>query len=379
MGRAEAADNIPVFEGYDYVEFYVGGAKMAAYWFAKALGMDIAGYMGPETGVRDRVSYYLVQGGIKFVVTSFLTPDTADVAGFVTRHGDGVKRWAMRVADVSGAFHAAVSRGAVPETKPRKLTDDFGYVEEAAVRVYDDTEVVFVNYARYGGIFKPGYVPWEKNFSVRRAEPLLLSIDHIVGNVRVNEMEMWSDYFIRSMGFEKTLYFGPGDISTKFSALLSTVVSSRDGAIRNPINESAEGIRMSQIEEYIREYRGTGIQHIALLTDDIISSVRTLRDNGVSFLTIPGAYYDALEEKNAKLRKEDRITEDLSLIRELGILCDLESSGYLLQLFTKPVFDRPTFFFEVIQRRRGASGFGHGNFQALFESIEREQAKRGNL
>jgi 4-hydroxyphenylpyruvate dioxygenase len=365
--------------GYDFVEFYVGSAKMVTYWFVKAMGMDITGYMGPETGVRDRGSYYLTQNGLKFVITSALKPSNSDVTSFVTNHGDGVKRWAMKVEDVQKAFEKAVKNGAIPTTLPHKLEDEKGFIEEAGIKLYDDTELVFINDSKYKGIFRPGFVANPGGFEIRREQPGLLKIDHIVGNARVNEMEQWAEYFIKTMDFEEMLYFGPGDISTKYSALLSKVVRTSDYTIRNPINEPYEGLKMSQIEEYINEYNGTGTQHIAIATDDIISSVRSLRENGMEFLDIPGNYYDELEKKNAALKGDERITEDLDQIRELGILVDMESTGYLLQLFTRPTGDRPTFFFEVIQRRRGAKGFGHGNFQALFESIEREQARRGNL
>lgn len=366
-------------KNYDYVEFYVGSAKMTAYWFAKALGMDITGYMGPETGVRDRVSYYLTQNKLKFVVTSFLQPSTYDVSSFVTTHGDGVKRWSVQVKDVKEAFEKAVGKKAIPVTPPRRLEDEDGFVDEAAIRLYDDVELVFINQDNYNGVFKPGFKPFEQNFEIHRGNTNLVRIDHIVGNVRVNEMDRWAEYFNQTMGFETMLYFGPGDISTQYSALLSKVVRTPDSIIRNPINEPYEGLKISQIEEYINEYHGSGIQHIAIATGDIISAIRTLRENGMEFLKIPGTYYDQLEKRNAGRDESGRITEDIGQLREQGILCDFEKKGYLLQLFTQPTGDRPTFFFEIIQRRKGAMGFGQGNFQALFESIERAQALRGNL
>jgi len=366
-------------KGYDFVEFYVGSAKMAAYWFVKAMGMDISGYMGPETGSRDRVSYYLTRNRLKFVVTSILEPSAYDVASFVTGHGDGVKRWAVVVEDVQKTFAAAVKNGAVPMTLPRELKDEDGVVTEAGIRIYDDTELVFIDYSRYHGVFKPGFKPRRQTFGAGHGIPGLLKIDHIVGNVRVNEMDRWAEYFNKTMGFETMLYFGPGEISTQYSALLSRVVRSADYVIRNPINEPYEGLKVSQIEEFIIEYNGTGTQHIAIETDDIISTVRVLKENGVEFLDVPDNYYDEMEKKNEVLARGEQISEDLRQIRELGILCDFESTGYLLQVFTGPWGDRPTFFFEVIQRKRGARGFGHGNFQALFEAIEREQEKRGGL
>jgi 4-hydroxyphenylpyruvate dioxygenase len=364
---------------YDYVEFYVGSAKMVAYWYAKVMGMEITGYMGPETGVRDRVSYYLTQNHLKFVITSFLQPSTYDVTSFVTTHGDGVKRWSVRVKNVKETFDKTIKNGAIPVAWPKQLKDDDGCVEEAAIRLYDDAELVFVNYDNYKGVFKPGFKPFEQHFEIQCAHPNLMNIDHIVGNVRVNEMNRWADYFNTTMGFETMLYFGPGDISTQYSALLSKVVRTPDFIIRNPINEPYEGLKISQIEEYINEYHGSGIQHVAISTTDIIHSIRTLRENGMEFLRVPDTYYDKLEERNATLDESERITEDIKQLRELGILCDFESKGYLLQLFSQPVGDRPTFFFEIIQRRKGALGFGQGNFQALFESIERAQALRGNL
>lgn len=364
---------------YDFVEFYVGSARMTAYWFAKAMGMDITGYMGPETGVRDRISFYLTQGKIKFVVTSFLKPSTWEIASFVTAHGDGVKRWAVRVKDVKHAFDTAVENGAIPILSPHEIKNDEGVVKEAAIKLYDDAEMVFIDYGDYKGIFKPGYQPYKEKYEIGRGDPGLVNVDHIVGNVRTNEMNRWADYFVTSMGFETMLYFGPGDISTQYSALLSKVVRTHDFAIRNPINEPYEGLKVSQIEEYINEYHGTGIQHVAIATHDIINAIRNLRRNGMEFLSVPDTYYDQLEEQNAQLPESERITEDIGQLREMGILCDFESKGYLLQLFTQPTGDRPTFFFEIIQRRKGAQGFGQGNFQSLFESIEHAQALRGNL
>jgi 4-hydroxyphenylpyruvate dioxygenase len=366
-------------KSYDFVEFYVGSARMTAYWFAKAMGMEITGYMGPETGVRDRISFYLTQGHLKFVVTSFMQPSTYDVASFVTAHGDGVKRWAARVTDVKKAFSMAVEKGAIPITQPRELKDEEGFITEAAIKLYDDAELVFINYDNYNGIFKPGYKPYEDKYEIKRADPGLGKIDHIVGNVRTNEMNYWANYFNETMDFQTMLYFGPGDISTKYSALLSKVVRTHDFVIRNPINEPYEGLKISQIEEYINEYHGSGIQHVAIATNDIITAIRNLRQNGMEFLSIPDTYYDQLEKRNAELPEEEKVTEDIQQLRELGILCDFESKGYLLQLFTQPTGDRPTFFFEIIQRRKGAQGFGQGNFQSLFESIERAQALRGNL
>ncbi|MCX7737017.1 MAG: 4-hydroxyphenylpyruvate dioxygenase [Candidatus Kapabacteria bacterium] len=361
--------------GYDYVEFYVGSAKLVAYWFAKALGMKISAYRGPETGVRDRISYLLKsEYGMKFLITSALQPETFDINSFVELHGDGVKRWSVEVVDVKETFYKAVKNGAIPVRLPQKSEDKDGYVEEAAIRLYGDCEINFVNYDNYNGIFKPGFGQPIQNIEISCQETGLKLIDHIVGNVHINEMDYWADYINKSLDFETFIYFGPGDISTKYSALLSKVVRSKDGIIKNPINEPYEAERLSQIEEYTQQYRGSGIQHIAISTLDIIKTVSALKANGVEFLDAPpDTYYETLSKRDFGL------TEDLNELQKLGILCDVEGQGYLLQIFTKPTFNRPTFFFEIIQRRNGASGFGQGNFQALFEAIERDQEKRGNL
>lgn len=360
---------------YDFVEFFVGSAKMVAYWHAKALGLDIIGYRGPETGVRDRTSYLLQsKKGMKMVITSAINPGTYDVSSFVQRHGDGVKRWSMQVDSVQEFYEKALLNGAIPIRRPHKLEDKNGYVEESAFRLYDDTELVVINYDNYNGIFIPGFDNPVQNINIRRDETGLKQYDHIVGNVQVNEMDRWADYFIKSFDFEQHIHFGPGDIETKLSALVSRVVRSKDRIIKNPINEPCDAERMSQIEEFTQQYHGTGVQHIALETDDIIATVHSMKENGVEFLDAPpGTYYDDISKQNFGL------TEDIQELQRLGILCDIEGTGYLLQLFTKPVGDRPTFFYEIIQRRNGAQGFGHGNFLALFEAIERDQEKRGNL
>ena len=359
---------------YDYVEFYVGSAKATAYWFAKALSMDITGYLGPETGVRDRVSYYLTKNDLQFVVTSAVQPGTWDVLGFVNLHGDGIKRWAVEVDDVDAAFKFATQHGAVMVERPHRIEDDKGYVEEAAIRLYDDTELVYVNRDNYKGIFRPRYCAPRQEIETSALDTKLQNIDHIVGNVRENEMNLWADYFNKTMNFETFVDFKAGDIGTKYSALLSKVVRTKDSKIRNPINEPFEGLKKSQIEEYIEQYNGSGVQHIAIATDDIVTSIANLRKNGVEFLTVPDTYYDKLRE-----RKDLNIDESIDDLQKHGILCDKESDGYLLQLFTKPTGDRPTFFFEFIQRKGNSQGFGKGNFQALFESIELDQKLRGNL
>lgn len=363
--------------GYDFVEFYSGSAKMLAYWHAKAMGLDIVGYKGPETGHRDRMSFLLASAAnpqFKIVITSALQPSTYEVNGFQTRHGDGVKRWSVEVDNVEVTFAKAVKNGAVPLKDPYKIKDKDGFVDMASIRLYDDCEIVFVNYDNYKGLFQPGFEPPHFDWNISREETNLKGIDHIVGNVNINEMDYWSNYINRSLDFETFVHFGPGDISTQYSALLSKVVRSKDDIIKNPINEPYDGLKRSQIEEYIIEYYGSGIQHIAILTTDIITTVANLRKNGVDFLdTPPDSYYDDIAKKDFGL------TEDINKLKENGILIDVEGKGYLLQIFTKPIGDRPTFFYEIIQRRKGASGFGQGNFQALFEAIERDQGKRGNL
>ena len=360
--------------GYDYVEFYVGSAKMWAYWHAKAFGMQITGYSGPETGVKDRVSFFLTKNKLKFVITSAVKPSNYEISYFTQKHGDGVKRWSLKVKDVKHAFDTAVHNGGIPVRTPKRFEDEHCYVDESAIKLYDDAEIVFVNSDNYHGIFRPGFGKPVQNIQIKNEETGLVEVDHIVGNVRVNEMNIWENYFNKTMNFETFIEFGAGDISTQYSALLSKVVRSREGAmVKNPINEPYEGLKKSQIEEYIDEYLGSGIQHIAITTNDIVSSIRALRENGVEFLSVPNSYYDILRERGFKVK------EDIEDLRKYGILCDTEGKGYLLQLFTKPIGDRPTFFYEIIQRCEGAEGFGQGNFQSLFESIERDQQARGNF
>ncbi len=358
---------------YDFVEFYVGSARHTAYWYAKALGMQLAGYRGPETGCRDRASYYLVKNGLKLVVTSALGPGTEEIQDFVRRHGDGVKRWSIEVHDVEKAFAQAVERGAVPVKAPALSEDGRGSIAEAAIRLYDDTELVFINRDHYQGIFRPGFAAPPMHWNIEAEDTGLVAIDHIVGNVRQNEMDAWAGYFTRALGFETFIEFKPGDIGTQYSALLSKVVRSDLGLIKNPINEPFQGRMKSQIEEFIDEYRGSGVQHIAITTNDIVKTIAALRKNGVEFLTVPNAYYEAMRSK-----KDLRLQESIDDLQRHGILFDNEGEGYLLQLFTKPIGDRPTFFFEFLQRRN-AHGFGKGNFQALFESIEEDQRRRGML
>ena len=360
--------------GYDYVEFYVGSAKMWAYWHAKGMGLNITAYSGPETGVVGKSSYLLEGKNLRIVITSGLDPTQYNITSFVQKHGDGVKRWALKVKDVKFAFDKAVKNGAVPVSTYKKYEDEFGYVEESAVKLYDDAEIVFTKRDNYKGQFKPGFTKPIQNIKIESHETRLIEIDHVVGNVRINEMDFWVNYLNKTLNFETFLEFGMGDISTKYSALLSKVVRSKEADIKNPINEPYEGLKKSQIEEYIDEYLGSGIQHIAISTDNIIETIANMKKNGIEFLEPPDSYYDMLRNENIQ------ITESIDDLQENGILCDhAENKGYLLQLFTKPIGDRPTFFYEIIQRRDGAEGFGQGNFQALFESIEKDQMLRGNF
>ena len=363
--------------GYDFIEFYVGSAKMWAYWHAKAMAFDIVGYCGPETGVKDKTSYFLVKNKIKIVITSAIKPSNYEVASFVEKHGDGVKRWSLSVENVREAFDAALKNGGIPVRNPKKFENENGYIEEAAIKLYDDAEIVFINRDNYKGIFRPGFGKPIQKINIASENSGLEEVDHVVGNVRVNEMNLWENYLNKTLNLETFIEFGAGDISTQYSALLSKVVRSKNGGggVKNPINEPYEGLKKSQIEEYIDEYFGSGIQHIAISTNNIINTIKALRENGVEFLSVPETYYDLLKEK--KLSK--MITENIDDLKKYGILCDTEGKGYLLQLFTKPIGDRPTFFYEIIQRREGAEGFGQGNFQALFESIERDQEARGTL
>lgn len=367
--------------GYDYVEFYVGSAKHVAFYHAKAFGLDIVAYQGPETGVRDRCSYLLAnKTGLKILITSALQPTCWDIINFQNKHGDGVKRWCVEVVDVKEAYHKAIESGAVPVKKPYKMENEHGYVVQAAIRLYDDSEINFINYDHFEGLFKPGFGKPMQNIEIQREESGLKLVDHIVGNVHVNEMDYWASYINRALDFETFIYYGPGDISTQYSALLSKVVRSKDEVIKNPINEPFDGERQSQIDEYTQQYHGSGIQHVAISTENIIQTVANMKKNGVEFLDAPPhTYYESI--RNKSVERGGLVKENIDDLERLGILCDVEvdSGGYLLQLFTKPLFDRPTFFYEVIQRCNGASGFGQGNFQALFEAIERDQDKRGNL
>ena len=350
-----------------HVEIWAGNARQAAYYYRQAFGFSQFAYAGLETGRRDAASYALQHGKARIVLTTPYGPE-GPISDHLRLHGDGVRDICFHVDDADAAFAEAVARGAAAVSQPMDRADEHGAIRHAAIATYGETTHSFVSYKDYRGPFLPGFA--ETHAPGRDAG--LLRIDHIVGNVERTRMDDWADWYIRVLGFTRYITFDDKDISTDFSALQSVVVADESFAIKFPINEPAPGRKKSQIEEYLDFYRGPGVQHIALLTTDIISSVTTLRANGVEFLSVPGRYYDALESRVGK------IDEPLDKVRELGLLVDRDDEGYLLQVFTKPVEDRPTLFFEVIQRK-GSRGFGKGNFRALFESIEREQALRGNL
>ena len=370
---AEAHDTFPI-NGTDYVEFWVGNAKQAAHFYRSAFGFQLVGYRGPETGVRDRASYLLQQGKIRFVLTTAIRADLSSeasrVAEHVQRHGDGVRDIAMWVDDARDAFAKAVERGAVAERAPTVLRDDDGEIVTASFKVYGDTVHSLVERRNYRGLFMPGYRRENPRY---RPEPVGLEyVDHCVGNVELGKMNHWVEFYARVMGFRNLLTFDDQDISTEYSSLMSKVMANGNDRIKFPINEPAGGKKKSQIDEYLEFYGGPGVQHMALATDDIVRTVSSLRARGVEFLSTPTSYYDALQSRVGK------IDEPLDVLASLGILVDRDPDGYLLQIFTKPVEDRPTVFYEIIQRK-GAKSFGKGNFKALFEAIEREQGLRGNL
>jgi 4-hydroxyphenylpyruvate dioxygenase len=357
----------------DHVRFCVGNARQSAYFYRNAFGFDVVAYAGLETRMRHEAGYVLRQGNITFVLASPLNGDHPDAQRLVL-HGDGVQDIALEVNDVAAAYHEAVSRGAVGLHPPTLLEDRYGAYEFATIRAYGDTTHSFVNRDRYRGVFAPGYEPLDPDrYSPHTFRPVgLAAIDHIVANVEEGKMDEWVRFYEKVMGFSLMVHFDDKDISTEYSALMSKVVQGGHGRIKFPINEPAKGRRRSQIEEYLQFYGGPGVQHIAMATGDIIETVRSMRDRDVSFLKVPPAYYDMLPQRVGK------IAEDMKDLAELGILVDRDEEGYLLQIFTKPVEDRPTLFFEIIQRH-GARSFGKGNFKALFEAIEREQERRGTL
>jgi 4-hydroxyphenylpyruvate dioxygenase len=364
-----AEDFMPLL-GWDYVELWVGNAKQAAFFYEHAMGFTRTAYSGPETGVRDRASYVLEQGDVRFVVTSPLREEH-EITKHQARHGDGLKDIALAVPDATDAYRQAVQRGARGVIEPHRAEDEFGTLELAAIATYGDTIHTFVNRADYAGPFKPGFVSVFANGHAN-AGVGLKNIDHIVGNVELGRMNHWVEYYERVFGMTEMIHFSGEDISTEYSALMSKVMADGEGKIKFPINEPAEGKRKSQIEEYIEFYGGAGAQHIALATTNIVETVEALKERGMVFLDTPDAYYEDVPERVGE------IDEDYEDLRRHKILADRDDDGYLLQIFTKTAQDRPTMFFEVIERH-GARGFGDGNFKALFEAIEREQALRGNL
>ncbi|MFT3674959.1 MAG: 4-hydroxyphenylpyruvate dioxygenase [Chitinophagaceae bacterium] len=366
---APPVDFLPL-EGTDYVEFYVGNAKQAAHYYMSAFGFQALAYAGPETGVKDRASYVVRQHKLTFMLTTPIRGNNP-IADHIYKHGDGVKALSLRVQDATSAWQETTSRGARSYMEPTRLTDEHGEVVMSGIHTYGDTVHLFIERRNYSGTFMPGYRAWH-NPHFQPADTGLLYVDHCVGNVGWNQMNPWVKFYEDVMGFRNILSFDDDDISTEYSALMSKVMSSGNGFVKFPINEPAEGKKKSQVEEYLDFYDGEGVQHVALATNDIVSTVRDLMSRGVEFLKVPTTYYDTL------LERVGHIDEDLEPLKELGILVDRDNEGYLLQLFSKPVEDRPTLFFEIIQRK-GARSFGKGNFKALFEAIEREQEARGNL
>ena len=359
---ADVVDFLPL-EGTDYIEFYVGNAKQAAHFYKTAFGFQSLAYAGPETGVKDRASYAVRQHKLTFVFTTSLKGDN-EISAHVARHGDGVKMLALRVQDATDAWKQTTERGGKSFMEPVRLKDEDGEIVMSGIHTYGDTVHLFIERKNYRGAFLPGYRTWRSSYNP--SETGLLYVDHCVGNVGWNKMNEWVKFYEEVMGFRNIISFDDNDISTEYSALMSKVMSSGNGFVKFPINEPAEGKKKSQIEEYLDFYNGEGVQHAALATNNIIETVTELQNRGVEFLKVPDSYYDTL------LDRVGEIDEDLLPLKELGILVDRDDEGYLLQIFTKPVEDRPTLFFEIIQRK-GAKSFGKGNFKALFEAIEREQ------
>lgn len=367
--KVKSTEDFLPLNGTDHVEFYVGNAKQSAYYYQSAWGYELVAYAGPETGVRDRASYVLQQNKIRIVLTSALQPDH-EITAHYAKHGDGVKVLALWVDDSKKSFEETTKRGAKVVMQPTVLKDEHGEVVVSAIQTYGETIHKFIERKNYKGAFMPGYQPWRSN--VKTASVGLKHIDHCVGNVELGRMNEWVKFYEDVMGFKLLITFDDEDISTEYSALMSKVVSNGSGYVKFPINEPADGKKKSQIEEYLDFYHSAGVQHIAIATDDIIGTVTELRARGIEFLKVPDVYYEDVWKRVGK------INEDTEAIKRLNILIDRDDEGYLLQLFTKPVQDRPTVFFEIIQRC-GAKSFGKGNFKALFEAIEREQALRGNL
>src|SRR5437667_3576100 len=368
--KAPAAemDFLPL-QGTDYIEFYVGNAKQAAHFYKTAFGFQSLAYSGPETGTKDRVSYAIRQNKLTFVLTTPLRPDHS-VADHIHKHGDGVKALALAVEDATSAWEETTKRGGKSYLKPTTLSDKHGELVMSGIHTYGEVVHLFIERQNYRGPFMPGFRKWESNYNP--PETGLQHVDHCVGNVGWNQMNPWVEFYERVMGFRNILTFDDKDISTEYSALMSKVMSNGNGFVKFPINEPAEGKKKSQVEEYLEFYNGEGVQHIAMATNNIIETVTDLQNRGLDFLKVPSTYYDELPARVCHIHK------DLQPLKRLGILVDRDDEGYLLQIFSKPVEDRPTLFFEIIQRK-GAKSFGKGNFKALFEAIEREQAARGNL
>ena len=362
------ADILPL-NGTDHIEFYVGNAKQSAHFYESVYGFEIVAYAGPETGLKDKASYVLQQGKIRLVLTTSLYANS-EITEHLRKHGDGVKVLALWVDDATSAYLETVKRGAISVAEPQHLSDKNGHAVVSSIKTYGDTIHTFVERKNFNGIFLPNYVPFKSRTFKENAG--LQYVDHCVGNVPLGEMNKWVKFYEDVMGFKLLMTFDDEDISTEYSSLMSKVVSNGNGYIKFPINEPAAGIKKSQVDEYLDFYNGAGVQHIAIATNDIITTVTQLKLRGVDFLEVPSYYYDDL------LARVGKIDEAIEPLKALNILVDRDEEGYLLQIFTKPVEDRPTLFFEIIQRK-GATSFGKGNFKALFEAIEREQDKRGNL
>ncbi|MEO7724005.1 MAG: 4-hydroxyphenylpyruvate dioxygenase [Chthoniobacterales bacterium] len=365
---APEADFLPL-QGTDYVEFYVGNAKQAAHFYKTAFGFQSLAYAGPETGLKDRVSYVIRQNKLTFILTTPLRGKN-EIADHIYKHGDGVKYLALKVEDATSAWEETTKRGGKSYLEPKTLKDDNGEVVLSGIHTYGETVHLFIERRNYQGVFMPGFRKWESNYNPPDAG--LQYVDHCVGNVGWNQMNPRVKFYEEVMGFRNILSFDDKDISTEYSALMSKVMSNGNGFVKFPINEPAEGKKKSQVEEYLDFYDGEGVQHVAIATKDIVTTVTDLQSRGVEFLNIPTTYYDTV------LDRVGPIDEDLQPLKRLGILVDRDNEGYLLQIFTKPVEDRPTLFFEIIQRK-GAQSFGKGNFKALFEALEKEQDLRGNL
>ncbi len=362
------SDFLPL-QGTDYVEFFVGNAKQAAHFYKTAFGFQSLAYAGPETGMKDKVSYVIRQNKLTFVLSTPLKPHN-EMADHIYTHGDGVKFLSLRVNDAADAWKQTTSRGGKSYMEPTLLRDEFGEVILSGIHTYGETVHLFIERKNYTGPFMPGFREWKSNYNPVSSG--LLYVDHCVGNVGWNKMDTWVKFYEEVMGFRNILSFDDKDISTEYSALMSKVMSNGNGFVKFPINEPAEGKKKSQVEEYLEYYKGEGVQHVAIASENIIETVTQLKSRGVEFLTIPSGYYETVGERVGS------IEEDLAILSRLGILIDRDSEGYLLQIFAKPLQDRPTLFFEIIQRK-GAQSFGKGNFKALFEAIEREQDLRGNL